>query len=171
MALLFVVEDGTGLADATSYSSVATFDAYHEGHAQETIALALSENDKKRFLVFATRTLEHRVTYDGEPTTQTQALRWPRVGVEDDEGREIADDEIPLSLQYAVAEYARVLSQEDLTEQQTPGLRRIKADTVELDFDTTRSKRSAVPESVTSFLSRIGARIRGSIPSRMVERV
>lgn len=74
--MALIVEDGTGLANAESYASVATANAYHTamGNAAWTGVDAVKEAALRR----ATQYLDTRYRYRGLPLTQTQALAWPR---------------------------------------------------------------------------------------------
>jgi hypothetical protein len=71
------VEDGTGLADADSYVSVAQADAYHSamgnsGWSGETVALEAA-------LRRATQYIDARYTFRGVRLNPAQALAFPRV--------------------------------------------------------------------------------------------
>lgn len=99
--MAFVVEDGTGLADANSYASAAEADAYFldRGNAAWTGANAVKESA----LIQATDYIETRFwgKFVGSQLTETQALSWPRTGF----------DEIPAGIKRACMEYAvRALS-------------------------------------------------------------
>lgn len=98
----FVVEDGTGLANATSYIAVATADDYFTDRGvaewvgtdpvkQGALIRATDYIDKK----YGSRFLNDRLT-------EIQALEFPRT---------VFDPIMPVVLQYACAEYAlRALS-------------------------------------------------------------
>lgn len=77
------VEDGTGRADAESYASVATANAYHTafGFAGWTG----TDTVKEQALRKATQFLDGFYTFRGEKKYVLQALQWPRVGYADDE--------------------------------------------------------------------------------------
>lgn len=75
--MALVVEDGTGLANAESYVSVADADAYHVDFGNTAWASS-TEPAKEAALRRATQYLDSRYRYRGEPLTDTQALAWPR---------------------------------------------------------------------------------------------
>lgn len=77
-----IVEDGTGKADANSYSDVASADAYFAERGN-TVWAGLTEQNKEFKLVQATDYIEGRFAdkWRGQPLTDTQALAWPRSGV------------------------------------------------------------------------------------------
>ena len=82
-----VVEDGTGLANAESYSSVAEADAYHTAHDTGATWLNVSTttSDKEAALRRATQYIEARWRrlWSGRRANQSQALAWPRLEVYD----------------------------------------------------------------------------------------
>lgn len=72
-----VPEDGTGLADADSYVSVAICSAYHIAFGNAAWAAA-SPDDQNAALRRATQYIDTRYSFDGHPFSLTQALAWPR---------------------------------------------------------------------------------------------
>jgi hypothetical protein len=104
--MALVVEDGTGLADANSYISVADADTYHSdrGHTDWTAAAA---EEKEQALILATQYLDgrYRKRWKGYKSTTGQALSWPRLNVRDEDGYSL-DGTIPARLTYATAEAA-----------------------------------------------------------------
>lgn len=74
------VEDGTGLAAADAYASVAVADAYHT--ALGNTAWTGTDAAKEIALRRATQYLDNRYTYRGTRLNGSQALEWPRVGYE-----------------------------------------------------------------------------------------
>jgi hypothetical protein len=75
-----ITEDGTGLANAESYASVADATAYHAARGNAAWAAA-SLGNQEIALRQATDYLERRYVYRGTRKTIVQALLWPRVGV------------------------------------------------------------------------------------------
>ena len=136
MAFTFVVEDGTGLATATSYVSVADADDIIAVniHIDQTW-LDLGTDSKEKLLAWATRIHDAQTRWKGTKTVATSQLRWPRTGVCDRDETLIGINEIPYQLEVATAEYARYLIAGDRTlERDQDGLIRLKADVVELEF-------------------------------------
>ena len=78
MALTLVKEDGTGLATANSYASVADGDSYFEGHLYASAWTAATSVTKAAALVMATRLVDTQFQFHGFRTNETQALQWPR---------------------------------------------------------------------------------------------
>jgi len=101
----FVVEDGTGKADANSYVSVAEADTYHANVTQSSDWSAASGSDKENALIVATEYLdaEYQGRWRGGRGSATQALAWPRASVEDDDGFLLSPIEVPQKLKDACA--------------------------------------------------------------------
>jgi hypothetical protein len=111
----FVVETGAGLATATSYVSVAFANAYHAGRRQTAWTGGVA--DKEAALIKATEYIDVTMgaNFYGEPKnagydgTDPQALAWPRVyAYDEDTGREIDPDSVPIAVQQATCEIALV---------------------------------------------------------------
>lgn len=101
-----VVEDGTGLANAESYASVATADAYWAARSNPAAWSSLDVVGKETNLRTAT---EYLVRYSGRwrgsRVSATQALDWPRACVTVDRVT-LPNNAIPVQLQRAVCELA-----------------------------------------------------------------
>lgn len=101
--MAFVVEDGTGVSNANSYTSVEFADAYFAERDNEVWAAIADDADKQKYLILATDYIElvFGRRFIGEMVLTTQGLSWPR--------RYAAPylyTSIPLNLQKACAEYA-----------------------------------------------------------------
>ena len=96
-----------GAVDANTYATRDEATAIFEGR---TGAGWASATDAKRdaALIEATAELEQRVTWRGEKAETTQALAFPRTGLERD-GVEVASDSIPTEILRATALYADFL--------------------------------------------------------------
>lgn len=77
--MALIVEDGTGLANAESYISVAAADAYHASRGN-AVWEDLDPDVKEQNLRRATDFIDAHYSEDwsGETTTLEQALAWPR---------------------------------------------------------------------------------------------
>ena len=97
--MAFVVEDGTGVANANSLCAVAFADAYFTDRG--IIAWTGVTGVKQSALIRATDYIETRFgqKFQGELAAEDQELSWPRANVG-------ADAIVPSSIQKAVAEYA-----------------------------------------------------------------
>lgn len=100
--MAFIVEDGTGLANANSYTSVEFADAYFGDRGNDDW-VALNQQRKEQALVNATDFIDVRFhnRFRGRAQFDSQALKFPRVGVPCS-----PPGAIPMFLQKATAEYA-----------------------------------------------------------------
>ncbi|URA06799.1 virion protein [Xanthomonas phage Langgrundblatt1] len=79
MAIVITVEDGTGVANANSYVSVADVKAYAE---QRGVSLPSTDDEIAAMIIKATDYLESfACKYQGRKTDCAQSLQWPRTGV------------------------------------------------------------------------------------------
>ena len=77
---MFTVEDGTGLANANSYTSVQEANDYHEFNAYGSAwrGSTYDDDQKMRGLVTATRYLDANAMFIGTRRHTRQALEFPR---------------------------------------------------------------------------------------------
>lgn len=115
MALTLIVEDGTIVANANSYLSVAEADSILEiDFRMWAVWNPQATELKEQLLMMATRWLDETYSFYGsradndenEPPV-IQALEWPRSGARDCAGQCIADAVIPIEIRKATA-YAAV---------------------------------------------------------------
>lgn len=106
--MALVVEDGTGLANAESYLSVADYKVQCDslGYTYPADADASIEQGLRR----GTRWLD--ATYsDRLPGTRlrgrAQSLQWPRADVVDREGEDVPSDAVPAEIKMALVEATR----------------------------------------------------------------
>ena len=101
MAIQFVVEDGTGLTNSTSYVSVAEFIQYWENRG----TTYSSESSIQKWLIEDTAYADLTYCWGGNIADDDQALDVPRVGWADVYGRDL-DDSVPTYLKNGVCELA-----------------------------------------------------------------
>ncbi len=117
--MAFVVEDGTGLPNATSYVSTTEFDAYWTDRGN-TDAVAAASGDKQIALILATDWVDLKFRWRGtikeaDPGIAEQALEWPREGVTDIHTlREVDSDSVPVKIKNATIEAAAVALTADI---------------------------------------------------------
>lgn len=101
--MAFLVEDGTGVAGANSYASVAFADAYFAERGNAVWAAIDLDADKEVLLIQATDYIEtiYSRRFIGEMVAMQQPLSWPR-----NEAEPYAADTVPLPLMKATVEYA-----------------------------------------------------------------
>jgi hypothetical protein len=107
VATILVVEDGSGVVDANSYTDLADARAYL---ALRGLALSVTDGTAETQLIRAMDYIEAlRNEFQGVKTDSAQALQWPREGATLD-GAAIAPDAIPAVLWQAQARLAAYLA-------------------------------------------------------------
>jgi len=157
MAVVFTVEDGTVVVSANSYLTVAEADDILIVNIQNYATWsALTTQQKEFLLIWATKTIDYYVDWYGSKTDEDSALRWPRTGMTDRDGNTIETDEIPQVLKEAVATLALRQAISDRTgEQGRDGIRRVKADVVEVEFDSSY-RIGTLPDDIAFMLMGLG---------------
>jgi hypothetical protein len=105
--MALVVENGTGLANAESYISVANADARHSAFGNTAWAAISTTALKESYLRQATAYMvqAYRERWSGIRINATQALDWPRAQVVVD-GYSIDSDAVPADIANACADLA-----------------------------------------------------------------
>ena len=108
MAIEFIKEDGTGLADATIYADLVEADQYLENSDRKTAWRTSSSKERQAALVQGADYIDQtfRRRYKGERFSSTQRLEWPRNDVFDELGVLVVAAEIPEEIGNASIEYA-----------------------------------------------------------------
>lgn len=104
MPATIIVEDGSGKADANSYLTASAVVDYLEAQGILTGFVALADANRPGVLLRAMRWLEseYRNRWKGTRADIDQALAWPRVGVQDQDGYTIDADVVPQAVKDAV---------------------------------------------------------------------
>ena len=156
MAITIVVEDGTGLSNANSYISLADADAYFTNRLGASAWYVASQEVKAQGLITASRLLDQEVIWRGDLAVTTSALRWPRNYVYNGEGVLLDNDSVPTAVKNATCELALWLMAEDrFVERSGIGLKRLKVDVIELEFDKY-DKKDLIPNFIRRMLVEIG---------------
>ena len=111
MAAPLVVEDGTGVANANSYASVADADAYFDTTFWADEWGKVEAPTKAVRLIDATRMLDTRISWYSIPLTRNQGLQFPRAYLYSPDG--VLIQGIPPWLKWATAEWARLVQAKD----------------------------------------------------------
>lgn len=138
----FVVEDGTGLANATSYVSVEEADDIAVMNIHNSDAwLALPLDEKRNLLIYTSRVLDSRTTWQGSHVSQLQGLAWPRTGVIDRYGNTISSSSVPFAVRWATVEMAKFTQTEDKLAKTRPDnvVSSVKVDSISLTFANATS--------------------------------
>jgi len=116
--MTLVVENGTGLANAESYISVADATTFHEAQGElgwGELYLEVMEQSLRRATAYMVGV--YRLRWLGYPTSDTQALDWPRQQVCPRgaiPGSVLSNDTIPVSVKNACASLAWRAANADL---------------------------------------------------------
>ena len=148
------VETGSGSATAESYISLADANARHT--ALGNSSWTGSDSAKESALRRATQYMEqsYRSRWRGQRMTGTQALSWPRWGVEVD-GFYLDSDIVPAEIANACADLALKALSDDLAPDLERGVVREKVGPLEVEYDpaSPQAKRyRAVDGALAPFL-------------------
>jgi hypothetical protein len=159
----FTVEDGTGAASATSYVSLADADdlAMLNIHSADAW-LILPVDQKQNLLMYCSRVLDSRTAWTGTRGTATQGLDWPRTGVVDRNGNNIATNIVPYAVKWAVTELAKWSLSQDKLSNSTPenAISELRVDTITLKFadaSTSASAQFRIPDLISDILNGLGS--------------
>lgn len=114
MPITLVVEDGTGKADANAFALRATVTARLALTPFADAWTTVDGDRQDQCIVEATAWISG-LAWHGVPTTETQALAWPRALMQRPDGYAIASNSIPAWLVDATARLAFWLSQQATT--------------------------------------------------------
>lgn len=124
--MALTVEDGTVVAGAESYLSVADADTYWTEHGSPADWTGATTANKEAALRYATKWLDQNFKWYSCIVDSDQVLLWPRVEYKDTEGRSIGGNTIPQSLKDATAEMALAWLQNNFAEAKQSNVRRIR---------------------------------------------
>lgn len=154
--MTIIVEDGTGLADAESYVSVAEFVLYHtnRGNSVATLPTATIEVLLRKSTDYLTA--QYRGKWLGYRSTSTQALDFPRTGIVVDDFITIESNQIPKELKNAQCELAARANDGALMQDETQKVKRKKADVIEVEYvesASVQTRYAQIDNMLSVFLS------------------
>ncbi len=131
--MTLIVENGTGLANAESYISVADADARHAAFGNDTWTGtdAVKEAALRRATAYMEQTYRQR--WKGTRLKRDQALSWPRYGAQVD-GFDVSSIVVPLEVINACADLALRAITADLSEDQGRVIIREKVGPLETEY-------------------------------------
>lgn len=164
-----------GAPDANSFGTLAEANTYFDNRLAMDPPWATSGADSDRLLIMATRLISRlsqphkRLVREkgqepyyvvsrylvGQPTTLTQALPFPRIGLRDSLGRDVPVDAIPQELKEATFELAGLLKKGDRTlenDVSAQGISSVKAGSVSVSFSPEGPKQEVIPASVLDLM-------------------
>jgi len=145
-----------GASDANSYATLDQANAYMNTCLYISDWDNATDTNKKRALISATRIIDEQMDWDGKIASDTQSLKVPRTQWYNQDNVKIDDSSIPQFLVNATSEFAKWLLKSDRTaEPDTLGIKRIKADVLEMEVDRL-DRPNVIPEYVAQMLSDYG---------------
>lgn len=150
MAVVLIVEDGTGVANANTYASRATGDAFADAHLYATNWTSATDARKDAALAMATRLIDQEIQFVGYKSNELQALQWPRTNVPDPDlgeivaghprftaGYYLASNVVPAAVVNAACELAiQLLGQNRTGDAQGAGIKRVRIEgAMEVEFE------------------------------------
>lgn len=160
----FVVEDGTGLSNANSYTSLDYADDYFALRGNPTDWLNADETDKKAALVYATQWVDATYKWWSYLYKETQALGFPRNNFYDSEGRLIAAGTVPDKLKQAVCEMALEHLKESLNYREGENIVSESIGSASVTYSGNTNSKSY--SYVKTLLSELGSGSKGSVVNR-----
>lgn len=131
----FIVEDGSIVAGANSFISLADAKTYHDDRRSAATWTALTDAQKQAALIEATAYIDAFRWKSGSIVDDDQTLSWPRAGAVDREGRSIDSDVVPEKVKQATAELAyRIRSAEVMPDQERQE-NSVKVGAMAVDYD------------------------------------
>lgn len=155
MACDIVATPGSGLA--TAYADITYADAYFAvgAHLYGATWLAAVDDTKCAALKMASRLLDEWYCWVGAPAALTQALQWPRTGVNDRLGNAQPATAIPADILRATCELAQALIGADVradSDIEVNKLTSLQVGSVQLSFGSGVTAK-AIPDRVAITLA------------------
>ena len=139
-----------GASNANSYVTLAEANTYFGDRLHVSAWTSATDNDKNAALLWAAKLLDRSVMINGTRASTTQALNWPRDGMEDESGNEIDNTVVPQVVKDVQCEMALLLLSSDRSlenQASAQGLTSLKAGPVALSFKDT-IKVNIVPDTL-----------------------
>lgn len=170
--MALIVEDGTNVAGANAYISLAYADSYIGVMPPAVRAPweALTDPDKENIIVYATRVLDQRTRWNGQKAVNDSALRWPRTYVFDADHLPVADSIVPERVKDATAELCAWFSVDGRnpnTISDSQGIQAFSVDVISVTYkaDHDASAILALPRGLNTILRGLGVIQAGNRPS------
>jgi hypothetical protein len=165
-----VLDPTVGGATANTYATQAEGVDYALGRPYFELFEAATDDERNRALVRAAQLLDLNVKWHGAPSSEVQALQWPRIGAVGRGGYSITSNIIPIEVKHAQIELANALLSVDITigDQSTAGIKSVKAGSVAVQFDGSSAAADVLPSTVWLMVAHLGARRTGAMTSRLV---
>lgn len=166
--LVFIVEDGTGKPDATSYVSVLEAEQLMDRilDAYKGSWMEMDEYQKQQVLVHGTQLFDDYVYFPCHPTQkvhQSQALNFPRYGVYNQDGYQVGSDSVPEFVKRATTTLGASLGAADLLAEPIRGITSATVGPLSVTFDENYGhKPNVIPRSIGGIVAPYCGVVRGS---------
>jgi hypothetical protein len=156
---MLIVEDGTGLANANSYVSLADADDYHLIRGN-TVWGTLGNERKTQLLILAADYITYMFGphFIGKKAVSTQALAWPRISITN---MDLYGLGVPREVAEANAELALIQNTVPLMPSSTsPRKKKVKVGPIEVEYDAngvTGPKFVAATSRLATYLDTIAS--------------
>lgn len=138
------VEDGSVVANADSYLSVADADSYFTEHGSPSEWTGATTGEKEAALKYATIWLDSNFQWYSEVYSTSQVLEWPRKAFYDSDGRAVGgENNMPQALLDATAETALEWLKESFTSAAS-AIRRERIGSAEVEYATTSGQKKVI---------------------------
>ena len=150
--MIFVVENGTGMSDATSLVDVDWADAHLEASGFAPNWTNHDVSKKEGLLMTSTRIIGSSFNWSGTLSNMEQSLSFPRKNLRDREGRLITG--IPFLVRASVSELADIIAETNyIRDSELGALESIKVGPISLEVSESASITKVIPDSIIRALS------------------
>jgi hypothetical protein len=158
------IDATVGGASANSYCTLAEAESYFEERLHTATWDAANNVTKNAALVWARKILDEQVQWVGTAADSSQALRWPRSGVVDQDDFYISSAVVPDFVKEAQAELAAwLISSDRFAEDSTKGYKEIEIGRGEVRLKIDKNDRTKVlPDIVWSMIMYYAVKKRGA---------
>lgn len=153
--MTFAFNSTVGSSSANSYISVSEAGDYFDGRVDGAKWDEFDTDVQQKALVTATRQID-QYSFAGTKASSTQALKWPRANVYDEEGVIYSSTSLPKNLKYATCElafYYVTADDRDFNEWQVDTYDSFSAGPLNVKF---RASSNDLPDTVVKELKNIG---------------
>lgn len=166
--LVFIVEDGTGKPDATSYVSVEEAEGLMDRipDAYKASWLAMDEYQKQQVLVWGTQLFDDYIYFPCHPTqrvSQYQALNFPSYGVFNQDGYQVGTNAVPPFVKRATTALGAELSAANLLAEPIRGITSATVGPLSVTFDDNYAHQpNVIPRSIGGIVAPYCGVVRGA---------
>lgn len=150
--MAYTVEDGSIVAGASSYVTIAYADVYWSDRGSPCEWVDAYKDAKQAALMYATAWLEQNVEWHSCIQDTSQVLGWPRTSYYDSDGRTIGGTGvIPLPVQDATCELALQYIKEDFTSPDNEGIKSEAIGSTSISYSRTYKSFSFIKQMLKGY--------------------